>query len=273
MLADSLARGLKSGIVAGLVFGLFVAVAVAPLVSHADQTTHELAGSGHTGDVHPDAQSHADAGATEGTGHSDQNDHSHDGTPSLAVTKTVSILSGGLWAVLLGCVFFGVIYYVAEPAIPGAGTTKSYVLGGMGFVTVSGAPWLVVPPTPPGAKQSLPVDTRLLLYAGMMVAGLLACVLAGIVYNRLEATTGRPAAAVGAVVSLAVVAIPAMIAPTNAVQTALSAELQAGLLGLFVFGQVLLWLVLATVHARLQSTAETNSDPSPTATTAVDVAD
>jgi hypothetical protein len=233
MLADHLVRGVKAGLVAGLVFGLFMAVVANPLVAYAD-------GANHAEGAHAEgAHSHAAGGGHGGT------------AVSLAVTRAVSVVSSGLWAVLLGGVFFGAVYYFLEPAIPGTGATRSYVLGAAGFVTVSGAPWLVLPPVTPGAQQSLPVATRLLLYGGMMVAGALACLAAGYVYRRVGDSTGRPVAAVAAVVPFALLVVPAVLAPPNVVQGTLSPTLRAGLTGLFVFGQVLLWFVLAATHAQL----------------------
>jgi hypothetical protein len=214
------------------VFGLFVALVANPLVVYADERAH--AASEHGGaHVHESAE-------TQGS--------------ATVVTKAVSAVSGGLWAVLLGGVFFGIAFYILEPAVPGTGATKSYVLGAAGFVTVSGAPWLVLPPVSPGAPQSIPAGTRLLLYGGMMIAGALVCLLAGGVYNRLRRSNGHVTAAVGGLLPFGLLAVPAAAAPTNTVQGALSPTLRAGLIGLFVFGQVLLWLVLAATHARLQST-------------------
>lgn len=229
MLFDYLARGVTAGVAAGLVFGLFLAVVANPLVGYADTVAH----GGHE---------HAEAA------HGDQ-----DAAVSPVVNSSVSVLSGVLWAVLLGGVTFGIAFYLLEPAIPGQGATKSYLLGLAGFVTASGAPWLVLPPATPGAEQSLPVATRLALYGGMMVAGAAVCLLSGYIYNRLFVARSRPVAALAALAPLGLLAIPATLAPTNTLDSALSPGLQAGLMGLVVFGQGLLWLSLAVAHARLQS--------------------
>lgn len=232
MLVAHLTRGVKAGVVAGLVFGLFVAAVANPLVAYAAGTDaaveggHDHAAGGHGGEDH--------------------------GTVPAAVTGLASVAAGALWAVLLGGLVFGAGYFLLEPALPGTGATRSYVLGGAGFLTVSGAPWLVLPPAPPGAEQSLPVGTRLALYAGMVLAGALACLLAGLVYDRLRGRGRRVAvAATGAAPALALLAVPAALAPTNAVEASLAPGLRAGLTGLAVFGQLLLWLALATAHARL----------------------
>ncbi len=243
MLAAYLTRGVKAGLVAGIVLALFVAIVANPLVVYADETNHAV------GESHHEEGSHAESAHGEG-GHGD-GDHSEPAV-SLAATKAVSILSSGLWAVLLGGVVFGIAFYFLEPAIPGTGATKSYVLAGAGFVTVSGAPWLVLPPVAPGAEQSLAVDTRLLLYGGMMVAGALTCLLAGYVYKRVSASSGRLVAGLAAVLPFGLLAIPAVLAPTNAVEGALAPELRTGLVGLVVFGQLLVWLALAATHAQLR---------------------
>ncbi|WP_254522508.1 CbtA family protein [Natrinema caseinilyticum] len=270
MLAEYLTRGVKAGLVAGLVFGLFMAIVANPLVAYADELNHAAAADG------PDTHHSHGQDAEHGHGHDahdggEKGDH-HDTAVSMGVNKTVSVISGGLWAVLLGGAVFGLGFYVLEPAIPGTGATKSYVLGLAGFITVSGAPWLVLPPASPGAQQSLPVGIRLLLYGGMMVAGGLTCLLAGSVYTRLRESNGGAVAAVGAVVPFVLLAIPTVLAPTNTVRGALSPGLRAGLTGLFVFGQLLVWLVLATTHAQFRSADDSSaefgtSSPDPAVTT------
>ena len=243
MLWDYLRRGVKAGLVAGLVFGLFVAVVANPLVAFADETNHAAGESDH---AHEAADGH---GVEAGSHAGDAGGH-HDSAVSAAVTKAVSVVSAGLWALLLGAVVFGAGFYLLEPAIPGTGTTKSYVLGLAGFVTVSGAPWLVLPPVAPGAEQSLAVGTRLPLYAGMMVAGAACCLLAGSVYRRLTPSTGRVGAALAALIPFGVLGVLALLAPANAVEGALSPPLRSGVTGLVVFGQLLLWLLLAATHAQ-----------------------
>lgn len=222
----------------------------AALTSESGAPVEPAATEGASGHSHEAAGGHGDGGH-------------HDTAVSTAVNKTVSVVSSGLWAILLGGVVFGIGYFFLEPAIPGTGAVKSYVLGAAGFITVSGAPWLALPPVSPGTQQSLAVSTRILLYGGMMVAGALTCLLAGVAYNRLRESNGRIVAAVGAVLPFGLLAVPAVLAPTNNVQGALSSDLRAGLTGLIVFGQLLLWLLLATTHAQLQSTSESQADISP----------
>ena len=261
MFAAYITRGVKAGLIAGLVFGLFIAVVANPLVAYADEANHAAADSG---DGHGPGHGH-ERGHGAGGGHGGGERH-HDTAVSMAMDRTVSVVSGGLWALMLGGVVFGVGYYFLEPAIPGRGATRSYVLALAGFGTVSGAPWLVLPPVAPGARQSLSVTTRLLLYGGMMAAGALACLLGGVVYDRLVGSRGRAVAAVGALLPFGLLAIPAVLAPTNSVDGVLAPELRAGLTGLFVFGQVLLWLVLAAAHARFAPTDGSRARPDPSLT-------
>ena len=231
MFVTAVTRGVKAGVVAGLVFAVFVALVATPLVVYADGLNH----AGHT--------------------------HAHDGSSgamSLSVGDAVSVLSAGLWAVLLGGVVFGVAFYLLEPLLPGTGATQSYLLGAAGFITVSGAPWLVLPPVVPGIEQTLGTTTRLAWYGGMMLAGALACLLAGYAYDRLTTRYGRVVAVAGALVALATLAIPAAVAPNTATAGQLPATLRAGLVGLVVFGQVLLWATLATAHAVLRRSRERN---------------
>lgn len=231
MLATYVKRGVQAGVVAGLVFGLFVALVANPFVAFAD----ELGQEGH----------HAASEHHEG-GHSH-----HDSAVSVTVTNAVSVVSGVLWGILLGGGLFGIGYYFLEPVIPGTGGTKSYLLAAAGFVTVSGAPWLVLPPRPPGVGQSLPTDTRILLYGGMMVVGALVCLSAALAYRRLQRTRGRLAAASVGVLPFGLLAIPAVLSPANPVEGSLPPELATGLTGMIVFGQVVLWTLLAGGHARL----------------------
>ena len=249
MFARYLTRGVKAGIVAGLVAAVFVALIANPLVAVAEELGHD----GHAigADDHAVADEHEAAGDGSG-GHHDAAGASDGGerAMSAATTNTVSILSGLLWGVLLGGLVFGIGYFFLEPIIPGTGATKQALLGVGGFVTVSGAPWLVLPPVAPGAEQSLAVGTRLPLYAGMMVAGAACCLLAGSVSRRLTPSTGRVGAALAALIPFGVLGVLALLAPANAVEGALSPPLRSGVTGLVVFGQLLLWLLLAATHAQ-----------------------
>lgn len=210
---------MKSGSVAGLFFGLFVALIGNPFIGYAE-TFEE--GSHHGGPV-----------------------------VSGAVTTIVSIGGGILVGILFGAVFLGIGYYFLEPAIPGVGGTKSYLLAAAGFVTVSGAPWLVLPPQPPGVEQALSIETRLGVYTLMMVAGAIACGLAGYVYNRVRAEYGRLPAVVGTLVPIGLLIVVTLVMPANNA----SGPIPTGIVAVFrttvASGQVGLWIVLASAHAWL----------------------
>ena len=246
MITRYLTRGVKAGVIAGIVFGIFMTVVANPFIIYADEIAHDNGEAGHS---HED-EAHA---------------HSNSSLESAIPNKIVSILSAGLWGILLGGVVFGLIFYIIEPAIPGTGTTKSYLLGIGGFITVSGAPWLVLPPVSPGAQQSLPSDTRILIYAGMMIIGAGVCLLSTRVYKRLKQSIKKPAAAVIGVLTLGLIAIPSMIAPKNTIQNSLPEDLQAGMIGIVIFSQLMLWTVLSVAHARLRPT-NTTTEPSTVAT-------
>lgn len=241
MLAAYAKRGVKAGLIAGLVFGLFVALVANPLVAFADELGHE------TNDAVDEGHERA-AGGHSGAGTGGAH---HGSAVSATVTNGASIAAGVLWGVLLGGVVFGIAFYFLEPAIPGTGGTKSYVLAGAGFLTVSGAPWLVLPPRPPGVEAAVPTGTRIVLYGGMMAAGALVCLLAGVAYGRLREPRGRLTAAAVAALPFGLLAIPVVLAPVNSVEGTLPSELATGLTGMVVFGQALLWLALAGIHARL----------------------
>lgn len=241
MLGAYLVRGLKVGAVAGLAFGLFVAVVANPLVD----ATEALAGE-HAGE----AAGHAAGGA---------------GLLQAVSTDATSVLAGVFWGLLLGVVAFGVVFYFLEPAIPGAEDTRSYLLGAAGFVTVSGAPWLVLPPQPPGVEGGLATETAMAWYAGAMVAGALACGLAGYGYTRFRNTGRAPAAAAAAVPLLALLALP-LVAPEPTAAADLPSALTTAFRSLVVLGQATLWVVLASAHAwflrrEADATATSVSEP------------
>ncbi|WP_137286012.1 CbtA family protein [Halorussus salinisoli] len=226
MLVDYVLRGLKAGLVAGLAFGLFVALVGNPLVGLAETQSHDE------------------------TGHHGEGGH-HESVVSEAVTGAVSVGSGVVWGVLLGVVTFGLAYYFLEPTLPGASDTESYLLAAAGFVTVSGAPWLVLPPRPAGVEQGLPTDVRTFWYATMMVVGAAVCLLSGYAYRRLEPRFGTSTAIGGAALAFGLLGVPVLLAPANPTPGVVSTDLAASHRGFVVFGQAGLWVVLAGAHAWL----------------------
>lgn len=237
MLADYVVRGAKAGLVAGLLFGLFVALVANPLIAVAD-------GQAHAGDHH------------EHEGAGEHGEHHHESAVSATTTDAVSVASSVLWGLLLGAVVFGVVGYFLEPLVPGEGAIQSYVLAAGGFVTVSGGPWLLIPPTVPGAERAIATETGMAMYGGMIVASALACLLAAISYDRLRDRRGRRTAGAVALVPLGALATVPILSPFEIATGSLSPELAGAVLGTVVFGQVLLWLALAATHARLEPTAD-----------------
>jgi hypothetical protein len=214
-----LTRGLAAGGVAGTGYGLFVALAGNPAV-----------------------------GFTDAFGHHHEGGHA----VSEAVTGVASVGGGVLWGLLLGAVAFGVVFYLVEPALPGSGAVRSLLLAGAGFLTVSGAPWLMFPPQPGGVVQSLPVGERLLWYGVMAGTAAIACGGAAVVYGRLrDAGRDRLVATVAALAPFALLAVPLAVGPTNTVTGEVPAAAVTTFRAVVVAGQVGLWALAAGVHASL----------------------
>jgi predicted cobalt transporter CbtA len=227
MLTDHVKRGLQAGLLAGGAYGLFVALLANPLISYAETFEH-----GH---------SHGGGGPVV----------------SNAITSVVSVAGGVSLGVLFGVVGFGVIFYFIEPAIPGVGATKSYLLGAAGFVSISGAPWLALPPQPPGIEQALGTEPRLLWYVVMVLAGALACGLAGYAYSRLRLDHGRGLAAAGSLLALVFLPLVAAFAPANPVSGSLPVAFVSVFRAVTLMGQLGLWFVLASAHAWFRQRSDT----------------
>jgi len=216
---DYLERGAVAGAVGGLGYGLFQAT-----VGNSFTAGLETFESGH---------SHGSGPVVDGV-----------------ATAAISVGGGVLWGLLFGIAVFGVGYYFLEPALPGNGVSQRLALAGIGFLTVSCAPWLVLPPQPPGVEQTLATDTRLALYAGMMAVGALVATLCVLMYRR---TAGRQKAvtALATAVPLALLAVPVALAPANAVTGPVPDTLTAAYRWTVVFGQLGLWTTIAAVHTWL----------------------
>lgn len=217
MTTDYLGRGALAGVGGGVAYGLFTALVANPFVAGLETFEH-----GHAGDP----------------------------VVSTLTTSLVSVGGGVLWGLLFGITVFGIAYYFLEPVLPGGPVTKRLALGLAGFLTISGAPWLVLPPQPPGVEQSLATGARTAWYAGMMVAGAGVSALAGFLYCEL-AERKLVIRAVASVASLCLLAVPVILAPTNTVHGDVPVGLVAAFRWTVVFGQVALWATLAGVHAWL----------------------
>jgi hypothetical protein len=221
---DSLQRGALAGAVGGGAYGLYVALVGNPLVAHAEELAHR---------GHEHAHEHAHSVVTEG------------------VTQAVSIGSGVALGLLFGLVVFGVAGYLFEPALPDR--WGSYLLGLGGFLTVSGVPWLVVPPSAPGVETSLSMEAGLSLYAGLMAVGAVACLGAGVTYHRFA--TRSQSLAVGAAVAVfaTLVGLAVLVAPAPTYESTLPAAFESLYTGAVVLGQLGLWGITAATHARLEA--------------------
>ncbi len=222
MIVDSFERGVAAGGVAGLVYGLFMALVGNPLVHQVEHLGHDHGGAEHAHAV------------------------------SEATTAVVGAASGVLWGILLGAAF-GAAYYLFEPSLPGVGSTKAYALAGAGFLTVSGVPWLVLPPVAPGTEQALATDLRLLIYGTMMVLGAVICASSVAAYDRVRHRRGPPAAVGAALVPFVLCVFPVVLVPTNVLA---GPELAAAFRWLVVLSQIALWAILAAVYARIDRRAE-----------------
>jgi len=223
MFRASLRRGLTAGAVGGLLFGLFTALVANPLVGYTESLAH--------------AHEHA-----PGKGH----------VIPETVTAAASVAGGVVWGVLLGGVVFGVLYYLTEPALPGVGSTKRYILAAAGFLTVSGGPWLLLPPQPAGVAHTTPVGTRIGWYLAAAATAAVACTLAVVVFRRL-AQTGVAVrfAALAGLLPFGLLAILLVLGPSGTAVGDVRGTVVLAYRGVVVTGQAGLWVVLAVAHGRL----------------------
>jgi len=217
-----LKRGLLAGGVAGIAYGLFMATVANPLVSYLEHAQH-----GH---------SHAPEGGS---------------VVAESTTAIVSVGGGLLWALLIGgC--FGIALYFLEPALPGRGAAKGFVLAASGFLTISVTPWLVLPPFAPGAEQALATNTRFVLYAGLVVLGGAIAATSVLAYNRVEPRSRALAVVAGALPVVAAVVVIPIVSPSLVSHPELSADLVAAYRAMVVLSQGSIWLLIAAAFGWLQ---------------------
>lgn len=252
-LTDALRRGLLAGAAAGVAFGLFLAVVATPMIGLSESLAGAESDVTHEGEGHHEATEHDGGHGAEG--------HDHGGAVPGAVASGVSLLGAVALGMLAGAAVGGA-HHVLEPALPGGPDARSYTLAGAGFLIVSGAPWLALPPVPAGAEEALPVDTRIAMYVGMMAAGALAVTCSLVAARRLS-ERGRAAAVVAAALPLCALPVVAWLLPANPV-AGVPPELVAAYRGVVLTGQLLLWGLVAGVHARLlgRRGRSTRFDPS-----------
>jgi hypothetical protein len=211
-------RGVAAGTLAGLAYGLFVATVTNPLLAYMERLS----------------------------------DHGDDQTHTLfeSTTAAVSVGGGVLWGIFLGTAL-AVAYYLLEPALPGRGKRKLYVLAGTGFFTLSVAPWLVLPPTAPGAEQALGTTPRILLYLGLIAGGVAVAALSISLANRVSTGRREHSVAAGLAPVLLVVSLVPQLTPTIVSAGDVPTSLFTAYQSLVVLSQASLWLLLAASYGWL----------------------
>ncbi|ELZ00812.1 CbtA family protein [Natrialba asiatica] len=245
MLVDYLKRGVLAGALAGIAYGLYVTLVANPLVGYMEalaegggaESSHEHA---HAGEHAHTAGEHAHAAG----------EHAH--AVGETTTAVVSIGSGVFWGILLGAAF-ALAFYFLEPALPGRGSIKGYVLAGAGFLAVSGAPWLVLPPATPGAEQAYTPTIRIAVYGGLVLAG--AIIAATAIYGyRRGSTRSRPLGlCLAALPIVALAAVTTLAAPTIVESGTIPGELVTAFRGLTALSQAALWALVAGCFGWLQT--------------------
>ncbi|PSQ56758.1 cobalamin cluster protein [Halobacteriales archaeon SW_8_68_21] len=233
---DRLRSGVAAGALAGLAYGLFTWVVVSPTVRHLEHL------ASHGGD------------------------HGHDVAPAVGETATAVVSAGGgvLWGVLLGAAF-GVAYHLFEPGLPG-GALKPYVLAGAGLLTVSVAPWTVLPPATPGAEPLYGSSLRAPLYLGLIGIGGLVAATSVLGYTRTSRTRGRVAGAFVALLPLVALGLLSVVAPPTPAGGDAPAGLSAAFRWLVGFSQAGLWALIAVSFSRFDRRVGRRGTKSPTAT-------
>lgn len=233
MIADYLRRGVAAGAVAGIAYGLYIVLVGNPLTEYA----HD-AGHGH--------------------------DHGHEQATQAISETTAALVSAGsglLWAIFLGGCFAAALY-LFEPALPGSNALRPYVLAGAGFVTVSGVPWLALPPAAPGAEHLYGVQARLAAYLGLVALGAITVAATVAAYNRFAARNAGFGIAVAAAPLLTVAVVLTLAAPTVTTHPDLPADFVSAYRGLALLSQAVLWLLLAGAFDGLRRRAPIRSNDS-----------
>lgn len=194
--------------------------------------------------------------------HAETGRHHHSAETAFTLSTMIDIGSSVLWGVLLGLIF-ALVYFIFEHSLPGSARVKPYTLALAGFVTVSGGPWLLLPPTPETVVQPLGATTRILLYLGGMAGGAVATSGSFYLYRRISAgSIGRQLLVSLTPIWLLIttsIALHLIILPVS-----IPAE-SASVIVVVATGQLLLWLVIATAFSvqqqfRLGETTDSHSN-------------
>lgn len=227
MIYEYLKYSVFAGVIAGIAYGVFIAIVMNPLI-------HYMEGLAHHGHEHTHA-------VTETT------------------TTIVSIGSGVLWGILLGGLF-GFAFYFLEPALPGTGRIKAFLLAGAAFFIVSVVPWLVLPPVAPEAEHALQTDIRLLLYGGLIVVGAATVGTSLLLYQRTVSRGRLKAIAVGMIPVLAIAIVIPLATPALTTTGEIPLELVTTFQGLVILGQLALWMIIAVGFNWFQDQSETPTE-------------
>ncbi|MDB9302359.1 CbtA family protein [Halorubrum ezzemoulense] len=233
---DRLRSGVTAGALVGLAYGLFTWLVVSPVVRHLEHL------ASHGGD------------------------HGHKVAPAVGETTTAVISAGGgvLWGILLGAAF-GVAYHLFEPGLPG-GALKPYVLAGAGFLTVSVAPWTVLPPATPGMEPLYGSSLRVPLYLGLIVVGGLVAATSILGYVRTARTRGRSSGVFVALLPLVALGLLSVVAPPTLTSGGAPTGLSAAFRWLVGLSQAGLWALIAVVFRRFDRRVDRRGTNAPMAT-------
>lgn len=178
--------------------------------------------------------------------HSETGPHHHSAETALTLSTMIDIGSSMLWGVLLGLIF-ALVYFIFERSLPGSTRVKPYTLAIAGFVTVSGGPWLLLPPTPETIIQPLGETTRSLLYFGGMVGGGVATSGSFHLYRRISAEP------ISRQLLVSLTPIWLLISTSIALHLVIlpvSVPVEsASVIIIVATGQLLLWVVIATAFS------------------------
>lgn len=222
MIAATIKRGVGAGLVAGLAYGCYMLLVGNPLTAYVHDAGHD-------------------------NGHS----HDHGHVVSETTNAVVSAGSGVLWGILLGGVF-ALAYYLLEPALPGRGRAKAYVLAGAGFLSVSVFPWLALPPAAPGAENLYGIEIRLGLYVTLVAVGAVTVGTALWAATRLADRSRLLRGGVATVPILTIGLAITIATPTIVTHPDIRPELVITYQALAGFSQAGIWLLVATIFGWLE---------------------
>ena len=233
-----LRRGVQAGVSAGLAAALVSWLVVEPVIRRAL-------------DIEQVRSLHGGQSASSGA-------PAHGGDEPL-VSRTVQVIGGAVTSVLVGIavgVVFAVVFARLRGRLPGRGDLgRSVVLASVGFASVSLLPAVKIPSNPPAVGDPHTVGRRTMLYAVVLLLGVVIALLVPVVDRRL-ATWGTAAAtrwAVDVVVVVALVVLVLTLVPGS--PDAVPADVPAALLWDFRLASLAqlasMWLTLGLVFGLL----------------------